>query len=341
MTFFAEPLVVLLGELYGFKNPQLVQMLDRGRSADNFVISDTGSKYFVKIYNPKRTKEKIVEIQTVEQFFFSHGVPAVAPITHSRGEAVFEYEGKYFAVFPYIIGRELSTLPSEKAIRSIGSTLARLHLASKDEHSLSLTKKMDRWTKGNFLQKAEEILAIIEKQPTKGAFDMLAKESLELKVKLATENPTTFESLEFTDDAILHGDYHYHNMFFNADDELSHVFDFERTMRGSRAAELGYGLFFNCFDLNVETPDEVEEVHYARARAYLAAYNEIYPLAPTEIARGIRWYYLSQMVHLPWPERIHYLDGDMRCDSLLPKRFSRLKFISKNLDSILALAEAE
>lgn len=341
MESLPDGLVSLFKDLYGFQNPQLEKTLDRGRSATNFLIADGSQRYFLKAYNPKRTREKIAEIQKAEQFFYRKGVPAIAPLDNKGGDAVFEYDDKFFGVFPAISDRELGSLPSEKAIASVGATLARLHLASKGDASLALTKNMDRWTKANFLSRAQELLEIIRALPSLAPYDVLAQETLEFKIKLAEENTVLFESLGFNTDTVLHGDYHYHNMFFSAEDEVSHVFDFERVMRGDRATELAYGLFFNCFDMNVPDPGEVSETHYSRARAYLAAYNEIYPLAPEEIQKGIRWYYLSQMVHLPWPINVHYLNNDFRCDDLLAARLERVRYFSQNLEKLMDLAVAK
>jgi Ser/Thr protein kinase RdoA (MazF antagonist) len=243
-------------------------------------------------------------------------------------------------VFPHVDAKELASLPSEHTTASIGSTLARLHLASKDDSTLVISRPLDRWTKDKFLSKAQEVHRKIEQIDSPSDFDVMAKEFLQLKILLAEKGSVRFEELGFRDDAVLHGDYHYLNMFFDTEGNVSHLFDFERVRRGDRAAELAYGLFFNCFDLNKTSIDTISEVHFSRAKSYLSAYTKLYPLSAEKVADGIRWYYWSQMVHQLWPLDAHYMEGSTRADDLAPIRFDRLKYFANNLDSVLDILKS-
>jgi Ser/Thr protein kinase RdoA (MazF antagonist) len=336
-----QEILSFLQEEYELRNPHIVKTIDRGLSAQNYLITTDEGLFFLKTYNRKRSREQIEEIQQAELFFYTHGIPAIVAVPGKNKETLLQHAGTFLALFPGIIDTELESLPSKKALSSIAALSARLHLVSKEDPSLKLTRVQDRWHRENFLRDAAALMSSIESVEEPSDFDRIAKEFLQLKMDLAGKSALRFEELELVNDTALHGDYHYHNMFFGADGNVSHIFDFERIRKGPRTTELGYGVFFNCFDINNPTIDELSETHLSLAKTYIASYRAVYPISEEEIRKGLLWFYYTHQVAVLWPLNAHYMDKDNRADKLVPKRLSRLKYFSENIEKILELAVAK
>ncbi|HEV7449643.1 MAG TPA: phosphotransferase [Candidatus Paceibacterota bacterium] len=327
---------------YGLTNPRILKTIDRGMSALNYEIEDaSGTTYFLKTYNPKRPREELEEIQRAETFFYSKDVPAIAPLSNKKGETLSVYGGQYMALFPWIVDKEYDTFPGEKALSSMAAISAHLHLATKDDKSLRVGRVQDRWHKGNFLRDATALMERIEAIPNPSALDSQAKDWLQLKMDISASAGLRFEDLNLLNDTVIHGDYHYHNVFFDAQDNVSHIFDFERVRLGPRTTELAYGALFNCFDLNNPALDEMLDERLDCAGKYIATYRDIYPIEDAEVRAGILWFYYAHQVQVLWPLNVHYFNNDFRADLLIPKRLNRLKFFSQNLDTLLAVALAK
>lgn len=322
-----------LTKLYGLQRPVIVERAKGGYAAESFIIEDGDTKFFVKKYLAKRTPERLLEVHRVKKFFNEHGVPTIPPLSNVHGSTLSEIDGMSFAVFPYVSEKLYHTLPGDKAVASAGENLAKLHLAGADHLSLVRGKVFKPWDTEDFLKRARHMLELAGAGTS--AFDIMAREMLELKMQLARNSTLRYEDLSLKTDTILHGDYHYHNLFFDTDDNVSHTFDFERTMVGPRTTDVAYALFMISFDLNTETHDDVSEVHFRKAEAFTRAYNKTFPIGEQDFLNGLRWYFWSQMVYIEWPFGVHYFDGDTRADGLLAKRFNRLKYFAKHLDATL------
>ncbi|MEX0917173.1 MAG: phosphotransferase [Candidatus Paceibacterota bacterium] len=327
-----------LRDTYGLKEPSFFGEVSHGYAAENFLIQDGESKYFLKKYNKRRKLERLLEIHKVERFLSENNVPAIAPLPNEKGETLSTYQGRFFAIFPYVEGRQFDHLPPQKSVTSAGETLARLHKATKDATSLVVLKKFDTWNKEDFLREANEILLLIEGGENT-PFDLLARDFLKLKMKLAEESSVTVGTLKLEEKAILHGDYHHHNLFFGKDDKVSHVFDFERTAPGPRTIDVAYGLFLICFDYNLGREAVLDELHFSRAMEYLRGYQSVFPLSQDELKAGIEWFYWCKCVHHVWPLDRHYKEKEYRADVFVGPRLQLINYFSKNLNSILALVD--
>lgn len=340
MQVFLDSVCEALQESYGLQAPTLLSGVERGYSSQNFVIQDKDKKYFLKLYPTRRPLSLVLEIHTVEKFFSEHGVPVVNAMQNTKGSTVSEHAGRLYSLFQYVDGRELHSLPSEKAAASTGSVLARLHLASKDGVPFQVSRIQERWHKQNFLTDAYKLRNTIDTLESPSEFDVQAKELLALRIRIAEETPLRFEELGFEDNTLLHGDYHYHNMFFNDQDDLTHLFDFERSRMGARATEVGYAVFFNCLDIINPALDDITERNFEVAKAYLDSYRATYPMADDDVRKGILWYYYMHS-HRLWPLDSHYVENNLRADKLVASRLKRLKYFYSNLEKILALAVAK
>lgn len=332
MIDISDDLRLALQRLYSFKNPIITKQIETGYKAASFVVCDGEQTFFVKKYHPKRSAERLLEVHKIKAFFKEYGVPTIPPLLSSEGSTLLKINEECFAVFPYISDKQYYGLPSEQAVASAGENLARLHLAGAN-HLPLVNKVLKPWDKAAFLESAGRMLELADAGTT--SFDRMASNMLKLKIELARNSNLSYADLGLKNDAILHGDYHTHNLFFDEQDNVSFIFDFERTMAGSRTTDIAYGLFMICFDFNTDIENDVSDVHFERAQSFIRAYNQVFPIGLDEYMNGIRWFFWSQLVYIEWPLGAHYFEHDTRADRLLPKRLSRLEYFVKNFDAVL------
>src|SRR5581483_1788859 len=125
---------LLLGrivELYGIKLGSAEKITD-GFLSDNYIVSNGDEKYFFKKYRFKNV-ERIKEIHSVKRYFSDGGIPVIMPILNNSGESFFEYEGGFYALFPFIDERKLKEADiTDEALVSSAEMLSRLHLLGKE-----------------------------------------------------------------------------------------------------------------------------------------------------------------------------------------------------------------
>lgn len=131
-------------------------------------------------------------------------------------------------------------------------TLAHIHLAGREDHSDIDVPEQKSWNREEFLEKAATIEECISLLPELSEYDLLALRSIEFKQELARVNPIHPDMLGLKNDHLIHGDYHGRNIFYNADDEVSHVFDFEKTCRVHARLKL-HAHWTSCASLLITT----------------------------------------------------------------------------------------
>ncbi len=88
---------------------------------------DNGSWVVVKFYRPNRwSREALLDEQDLLEELRAQEIPVIAPMRGADGEALQEYHGTYFAIFPKRGGRPLDE-PNEAQWRELGRLLARVH----------------------------------------------------------------------------------------------------------------------------------------------------------------------------------------------------------------------
>lgn len=324
----------VLSEEYNLSKPYISKKNNRGLTSDNLIIrDDRDSKYFVKIYHRKRDLDLIQDIGDIKQYFASQGIPVIHSLRNKHGNKIARVGGRFLKIRPFVKDIELNFLPSEISTKSLGFMLAKIHLAGKRQTHLT-KRKIERWDIKKFLKHAHHLLEKITKINNITPFDTFAVEFLKTKIKLAENCTITYEDLDLTEDTLCHGDFHYQNVFFDSNGEVSYVFDFERAMKGPRLAELARAMFFICFDWNTPALNEISDIHFERARTFLQAYHESYPFEWGDFKKGVQWAYWSELVCSTFPIEKHYQDNNTVADEWVPKRLQILKYISKNLDTI-------
>ncbi|MDE1919096.1 MAG: phosphotransferase [Patescibacteria group bacterium] len=295
-----------------------LERVAKGVLSENYVIMSGRDKFFLKKYRFDN-EQKIKEIHLAKQYFADGDIPVILPLRTRTQDTFFLHDTNYYALFPFVAGRHLEREAlTSQAISSMGKMLARIHLRGRDS-TLAIENTFNPWNKEIFLAKAAAVLEKIPQGAAASDFDMLALRSVRLKMELATQNTTTFDSLRLSNDHLLHGDYLDHNVFFDAQDNVEYVFDFEKTQYGPRSYELFRSVMYSLLSSGTTNGD------IRRAELYLRAYLESYPMPDDEIERGLRAYYLKS-IHSIWIEHEHYVLGNTRPDVFLKADLERISF---------------
>lgn len=316
-----ELLLKKIFETYGL-DLGFVEQVTKGFLSENFILADSRAKYFFKKYRFDK-HEKIEEIHKVKKYFSSGGISVILPLTAQNGNTFFMSDGAYYALFPFVDGTqfERKELP-DKAIESLGETLARMHILGK-QFSFKMNKQFTPWNKNDALEKISVLEKEIKKKPSFDDFDVLALASLELKKKLISANSFAYEDLHLQSDHLIHGDYLDHNVFFGPEGKVAHVFDFEKTLYSPRTYEL-----FRSF-MYIFLEDAISPKDFSKVKKYLNAYRNIYPMSKDESACGLELFYLKS-IHGAWVESEHYLKNNRRVDRFLYPDLTRIKFLSEH-----------
>jgi homoserine kinase type II len=321
-----DKLLKQINELYGLKVHSF-EKVSKGSLSENYILLEDNKKYFLKKYRFDN-KEKIEEIHRVKKYFSNGGIPVVLPILNKENKTFFCFDNGYFAIFPFIEEKEFErgSLPDE-AIISLGKMLGRIHLLGKESNLLvnDIFKFSD---KEKTLKHIELIESEIDKKEILTDFDKLAIENIKLKKNLLSSGVLEqYSDFNMPNDHLIHGDYLGTNVFFNNNNEVSHVFDFEKTKYSSRLYELFRLMMYDFLT------GEVNNEKIRKAKLYLDSYLDIYPASKNELKMGLELFYVKN-VHILWVEDEHYLKNNYRADQFLLSDFERIKYLSENLEEL-------
>lgn len=316
-------------EEYGITLQAAPKAIERGYLSNNFRLQSDISSYFLKQYRFDHP-ERVQAAHEAKFFFAAAGVPVILPLRTRHGNSFFEFDQRFYALFPYIEGRHLQRgCFSRRAIESSAEMLARIHQAGKNAPVTYVKARSAVRNKAQFDETAQWILAkLSQSQATE--FDQLAFETIQLKMHLATRHRGDFDEIDLPSDHLVHGDYQDANLFFDAADHVSHVFDWELTRVIHRGLELVRAMEFICF----ANPDNFKAVfsaeNYEQARWFLQCYHTNYPITRNEFARVWRARYLDKVLSL-WVEEDHYLHDNARVDPFLEAEYHAVHYYSEHL----------
>jgi len=304
-----------------------LERVSGGFLSENYCIIDRDSKIFLKKYRFD-TSKKIREIHSSQNYFAERGIPVILPILLLNGETFFEYKNYYYALFPFVDGKQLEGEDlTDMAITSLGKTLGQIHLLGKNS-KLEINNFFKKEDRNKTLKKIESILNEINKKDFLSNFDKLALDNIEVKKKLILSNKLTFENIGLSRNYLIHGDYLPQNVFFDKDDVVKYVFDFEKTDYSPRTYELFRSMFYAFLTKSTEQKD------LERAKRYFEAYSSIYPISKNEVKRGLQLFFLKS-IHMFWVTSEHYLKNNDKVDHFLLDDCKRIKYLSENLEGLI------
>ncbi len=319
-----ELLLQKISDIYGLQLHHL-RKVEEGFLTDNHVLADGMTKYFLKKYRFKNV-ERIIEIHSAKKYFSNGGIPVIMPINTKGGDSFFEQEGSFYALFPFIEDRQLKDDQiTNQAIISLAETLAKIHLLGRDA-KIAVSDSFKMWDRDKRLSAIDQILEKIRQIENKSDFDIRAEKNVLFKKNIIESKKEEYESLRFTNDHLIHGDYMLPNVFFDKNDNVSYVFDFEKTQYAPRFFEL-----FRAMIYSTMSDKEVTESAIARTKLFLDSYLKIYPAAKEELVYNFEIYYLKQ-IHSVWVEEEHYLRNNSRVDELLKSDIIRGNYLANNIE---------
>lgn len=316
-----DALLVHINKLYGLELLSYEKVV-RGFLSENHVLIQKDKKFFLKRYRFEE-KDRIEEIHLSKKYFAKGGVPVILPLTNRNQETFFFFDGGYFALFPFVHGRQLERGSlTNAAAKSLGEMLGKIHLLGK-EARLPIKERFKPWNKKKILEKISTIELQIKKIKNLNNFDRLALKNVELKKNLVLANSTTYEDLDLPSNHLIHSDYLEQNVFFDDSDNVSHVFDFEKTDYSPRMYELFRSIMYSFFH------KDFSEGNFKKAKLFLNSYLKVYPTSKNELKKGLKLFYLKS-IHAAWVEGEHYLKGNTRVDDFLEQDFYRINYLSKH-----------
>lgn len=326
-----ENLFLKLKELYAI-NPTSSEKVTKGFLSDNLILDCGEKKYFLKRYRFDN-EGRIKDIHSVKKYFGQNGIPVIMPIPTKDGDTYFEYEDGFYTLFPFVEGKHLSgNRMSDAAIQSLGKMLGHIHLAgAKAEPLVPMDDYFKPWHTARALELKDQVLGIIAAIPKdeRTEFDDRAEKNLLLKKKLLQEHAVTYESLGLKADHLTHGDYMAQNVFFDNNDEVAHVFDFEKTEYAPRTFEL-----YRSAVTSLLCDDNPTDEHISRLKMYIDAYASVYPISKEELMAGLKLFFM-RLIHGQWVENEHYIVGSNRVDSLLRTDILRVEFFAERMEEML------
>lgn len=316
-----------IASLYGLAKLTMVKKVESGILSHNFIVSDGNSMYFLKEHRHEE-ESKIHSIQEVEEFFKSGGIPIVMPMLTQKGDRLFEDNGRFYSLFPFVEGktyrRENAT---ETALKSAGALLGQIHLLSKDKLPDIDLEKTTSYSESGFFNDAEKIKKDLAQKSELDQFDKDVLAVIEEKENLLAENKIDEEKLNLGQDHLIHGDYKLTNMFFDEDDNVKWLFDTEKTEIAPRMIELVKSLDLICFN------DGFEERNFKKAEDYLQSYNSVYPIEIQELADAVRFLYIQKLRSLWVPKE--YYNGNTRVAKILQSEMLVVRYRAEHLEEFI------
>ncbi len=320
-----------LAKAYGLKGLKLVGRVKHGVLSNNYIVQASGVKYFLKHYRVT-VAGRVQYVHQAKQIFYKYGVPVVLPLPTKSGVTYVKLGKDAYALFPYINskqvvnGHELNT----QQIQNVARMLAHMHGLSRQRLPKVASVGVTPWSAGyvkklkqDFVLGANEMLAIIRAKKRKTQFDLQAERGLVLKLRLLNDMPIAFNMRKLGKPHFLHGDFHQRNVFFNPDNTVSHVFDFEKSDIQPRAFEVvrSINIIFFSEEFNIK--------NFRRAHIYLSAYCNVYTIPKSEIISAVQISYYRHILSL-WIEREHYKNYDFRPDKFLSGNILYLKYFHRH-----------
>ncbi len=315
-----------LGEAYGFSGEiSFVADVAQGALSHNVIIRDGQRKFFLKRYSVPI--ERLPGIHRTKFFFSEGGIPVVLPIRSRTGATWVEFLGFSYALFPFVEGNQFPLLGmNSAALRSAGECLARMHRLSREILPEGIATRSLGWDRSVFLQKIADLIPLIEEKKQKTDFDVMALETLIRQKHLAERTSKRPEDFSLGQYHILHGDWLPGNIFFDETDNVRWVFDLELANCAPRVLEVIRFIDMACFS------DEFSEASFTRAQAFLSAYQDVYPLPPSVLGEGLRYWFYDQ-IHSSWLFREYYVNHNPRVGVFLKRYRAFFEYHDQNLDA--------
>lgn len=320
-----EEINALLVQNFDYGSPTTVTTIEQGYLSLNWkIIAEQGS-FFLKRYRSALKALDIRSIHHAMRLFGENGIPVINPLPTRARDTVTEIDGRCFSLFPFIDGKRKDRKELEASdLEALGTMLASIHKVGTELPHPAHLPLFNGWDRTAFLEHANKIRGILSSKAVLDDFDRSASEAIEYKLSKVLGDFREPDEFEFTDYAVLHGDFHEGNVFFGETHGITHVFDWEKTCYGPRAFELVRSLNLTCASVEGIGEEEV----FRRSKMFFDAYQKTFPIAESEFRTALEFYYVNQF-YAVWIERLHYIHQEYQADLLLPESTRRIAFLEQ------------
>ena len=323
-----QKLLEKIADLYNLHGVEFQHKVEEGFLTHNYILSQNKVRYFLKQYSRKTNEARVKEIHDVILFFNEKKIPVILPLKNKTPENFFGFKGIQYALFPFVNELKIKRNDlSNTALKNMGEMLAKIHLQSKAQFP-RVKERQDKFSNIKFFIKLAAVLPFIEGDKDKSIFGKLAYQDAMLKKRIIENNMETIKNIKPFRDHLIHGDYHNGNIFFDQKDNIVNVFDFDKTEIASRVFELIRSMYYMCFE------GVFENENFEKAKIYLSAYNNLYPISRSEIRKGVIGYFFNKAQSL-WIETYHYIDKNTRVDHFLDYEVKTLVYLEHNLEDFI------
>ncbi len=248
-----------LGRAFGL-SLQNVEPLTAGSVNSNFRLTDSaGKRYFARLYEEQDHAGAEREHALVAALDDA-GVPVVRGLTTASGAALADFNGKAFAVFPWVEGEILcQARVSEPACFALGAALAGVHLCSPRAPALP---------GGRF--RIPDLRERLKRVEASGRASLLPAVST-IRARLDHYEVTRAQNLE---QGICHGDLFRDNVLWEGP-KLRALIDFESVCSNNYAYDLMVTVLAWCYGA---------EFQLDLVRALFAGYRSVRPMPAPEVA---------------------------------------------------------
>lgn len=249
-----------LGREFGL-DVTAIEALSVGSVNSNFALTTRdGRRYFARLYEEQAREGALAEIALVRALARA-SVPVVECLPRKDEQGVGEFQGKAFAVFPWVEGEILcQARVTPAACRTLGAALARVHLT---------TPELPRPSEGRFrIADLRERLDGVERGGHRDYFADIARIRERLgyyeRARLDLSAPR----------GVIHQDLFRDNVLWTSDGRLLALLDFESVCEGAFAYDVMVTICAWCYTTRFE-PELVE--------ALLGGYHAVRPIVGDEI----------------------------------------------------------
>ncbi len=304
---------------------RVVSEVQKGVLSKNYILANRQQKYFLKRYRFEDS-EQVAQVHRVKKFFSQGGVPVILPMIGKDG-TFFSFEGGVYALFPFVDAIQISRRDLEVVhFKSMAKMLAKIHRLG-SELPFGADGEIETWDTAEFIHKAENIRESILSKSESDDFDRIALRGLELKLRFVEKSIPDHTNFDLNPSHQIHGDFHDGNVFFDGNNNVSHVFDFEKTGVRHRIYEVIRSMDYMCVE-GVPTEKDMGNIE-----AFMTTYQSEYPLSQSEIEMGWQVYFYKKIQSL-WIESEHYLKQNCRPDIFIKPHVDSLEYFAENFDDL-------
>lgn len=276
------------------------------------LLSTNEASYVLRAYRyAQKDRSRIIVEHALSSYAQAHGIPAIAPLPLPSGETILEYEGRFYALFPFAKGQQVSReqVTSRDLVAAMGRCLGELHHILATYPREKVRGQSFTVDQSATYTKMERIEAAIAEKAHLDPFDrqiltMLSQRRTWLQASQAVD----LKPFSLLDSQVLHGDYQETNLFF-ADGKVSAIIDWDQAYVAPRTWEI------------IRTLHYVFHLDLPRCQTFLDAYREVFPLLSEELDVTARAYGWIQ-AHNLWAYTSFYLDNNHRVRNLLQPSFT-------------------